>query len=129
MNIEQSEVKFVVEQINNFIQKNLWFDFSVDNYINDKLTITGGLSLSYPPMIDIYFDDVMFSLVHTIWHTDTSKRVLTLLKGDEAKSINLMFGIEVGYHVFRFTPEDCPNELGCLVAAKKITYKINEPST
>ncbi|WP_132313641.1 hypothetical protein [Paenibacillus sp. BK033] len=125
MNIEQVEIKLIVEQINNFIQKNFWFDFSVDSYINDRLTITGGLSLSYPPMIEIYFSEVLFTLVHTTWHTDTSKSVITLLEGEEAKIINRMFGIEVGYQVFRFAPEDCPNELGYLVAAKKITYKIN----
>lgn len=41
MNIEQNEIKLIVEQMNNVIQKNLWFDFSLDSYINDRLTITG----------------------------------------------------------------------------------------
>lgn len=50
--MEESEVKLVIEEINNFIQNELWFDFSVQQYTNDKLIITGGLSRSYPPMIE-----------------------------------------------------------------------------
>ncbi|UQZ87561.1 hypothetical protein SK3146_06863 [Paenibacillus konkukensis] len=60
--MEESEVKLVVGEINKFIQKELWFDFSAQQYINDKLTITGGLSRSYPPVIEIYFDEVFFCL-------------------------------------------------------------------
>ncbi|CAN7343564.1 hypothetical protein LJR153_001994 [Paenibacillus sp. LjRoot153] len=124
--MEESEVKLVVEEVNNFIQKELWFDFSLQQYTNDKLIITGGLSRSYPPMIEIYFDEVFFILLHTDWNTDTSKTILTLLEGEEAKSINLMFRVEIGNHLFRFTPEDCQNDFGCLVVARKISYKISE---
>jgi hypothetical protein len=39
-----SSVKLVINEINTLIQKELWYDFSVKQYLDNELVIEGGLS-------------------------------------------------------------------------------------
>lgn len=46
------------------------------------------------------------------------------VEGEAAKSINLYFGVEQGYHIFSFVPEDRAEDTQCLIGAKTIRYKL-----
>ncbi len=46
--MERYEVEQVVKELNKYIEKELWFDFTVISLLQDEMIIHGGLSLSYP---------------------------------------------------------------------------------
>ena len=117
-----SEIKVVVGKINSFIQQGLWLDFEVCQYSKNKLTLIGGIDLIYSHDIEIYFEDVFFVSLPMEWKTDTKRNVFQLLEGEDAKTVNIRFKVEQGYHIFKFTPEDYPDDFGCLIGAKSISY-------
>ncbi len=119
-------VKLVVDAINSLIQKELWYDFNVKQYLDGQLVIEGGLSLNYPD-IEILFEGIFFTSLPFEWKTDTNKTVLEIVEGKQEKLINEKYKVEFQHFIFKFTPEDYPNEFGCLIAAKEISYKIIKP--
>lgn len=121
-----SSVKLVINEINTLIQKEQWYDFSVKQYLDNELVIEGGLSLSYPD-IEIVFHGIFFTSLPFDWKTDTKQSVLTLVEGDEERSINQRYKVEYHHYIFKFSLEDYPIDFGCYIAAKGISYKINKP--
>lgn len=118
------EIKNVVEKLNSFIQKGLWLDFEVCQNSKNKLTLHGGIDLLYSHDIEIRFEDVFFVSLPMEWKTDTKSTVVQLLEGEDAKAVNIRFKVEQGYHIFKFTPEDYPEDFGCLIGAKTISYDV-----
>jgi hypothetical protein len=116
----------VIDEINTLIQKELWYDFSVKQYLDNQLVVEGGLSLSYPD-IEILFQGIFFTSFPFYWKTDAKQKVLTLVQGEEERLISEKFKVEYHHFIFKFTPEDYPNEFGCLIVAKAISYKIIKP--
>lgn len=121
--MEKKDVQKVVEEIDTRLRKELWFDFEVTQYRKNKLTIIGTLDSSGQHKIEICFEDVFFVSLPIGWQTDTSKPVLVLVEGDDAFTLNKRFQVEIGYHIFRFTPEYYPEDFACYVAAKHISFK------
>jgi hypothetical protein len=121
-----SSVKLVINEINTLIQKELWYDFSVKQYLDNELVVEGGLSLSYPD-IEIVFQGIFFTSLLFDWKTNTKQRVLTLVEGDEERLINQRFQVDYHHYIFKFSPEDYPIDFGCYIAAKEISYRINKP--
>jgi hypothetical protein len=122
--MEKNDVKKVVDEINNYIQKGLWLDFEVSQYSKNKLMITGSIDPSNPHDIEINFEDVFFVSLPLEWKTDTTKTVLHILEGEDAKALNLRFQVEQGYQIFKFSPEDYPDDFGCIIGAKAISYLV-----
>ena len=123
MSIE--DIKKTVDEINKYIQKELWFDFDVFNYVRNKLTITGSIDFSVKYDIEIVFEDIAFVSLPFEWQTDTSQTVLSIIENsDEAKAINIKFQVEQGHTLFKFIPEGFPENFGCILGAKSISYKI-----
>lgn len=122
MNI--NELINIVNKINTFITQGLWLDFEVNQYKNSKLKIIGGIDLLYSPDIEINFEDVFFVSLPFAWKSDTKKEVFQLLEDENARTVNIMYKVEQGYHIFKFTPEDYPADFGCLIGAKSISYNI-----
>jgi hypothetical protein len=117
-------LKVRVNEINAFIQQNLWLDFEVIEYKKSRLTIFGSIDVSVQHDIEIHFDDIFFVSLPMEWKTDTSNIVLTMLEGESAVSLNKKFQVEQDYHIFKFIPEDYLEDFGCYIAAKNISYKI-----
>ncbi|MBP1177657.1 hypothetical protein JOE49_004909 [Paenibacillus sp. PvR133] len=124
MNLD--ELNRTIQEINNFIKNQDWFDFEVKQYVGNELVVQGGLSLTYPD-IEIIFRDIFLTSLPMEWKTDTSGTVLTILEGDEEKKINEEFQVEYLHHIFKFTPEDYPSNFGCIIAAKHVSYNILKP--
>jgi hypothetical protein len=120
-----SSVNLVINEINTLIQKELWYDFCVKQYLDNELVVEGGLSLNYPD-IEIDFQGIFFTSLPFDWKTDTKQRVLTLVEGNEERLINQRFKVEYHHYIFKFSPEEYPIDFGCYIAAKGISYKINK---
>jgi hypothetical protein len=56
------------------------------------------------------------------WKSDTSKNVIEIVTGDEARMINLKNKVEQGYSLFKFVPEDMDEDCFFYVAAKELNY-------
>jgi hypothetical protein len=122
--INANEVSLIVNTVSNRIQQEPWFDFEVIKYNKNELVIGGGKSLSYPHELEILFKDVFFVSMPVEWRTDTSKNIFTILEGDEKYNVNKRFQVEQGYFIFKFFPEDYPNDFGCLICAKSVDVKF-----
>lgn len=114
--------KKIVNEINSFLMKGLWFDFEIMEYRGYDLTIMGSIDISASHDIEIIFKNVFFISLPAEWKTDTSDMVLEILEGPEAIELNQKYNVEQGYVIFKFIPEYL--DAGCYVAAKEIDYNI-----
>lgn len=120
------EANIVVGEICDFIKQEKWFDFMVKQYVDNELTLHGGLSLTYPD-IEIKFKDVFFTSLPMEWKTDTSAVIISILMGEEERITSEKFQVEYLHYIFKFIPEDYPDNFSCLIAAKQISYEILRP--
>ena len=117
-----------IDNINKFLQSELWFDFEVKEYTKNRLCIIGSIDPTYPPNIKIHFKDIFFLSLPIEWKTDTSKKILSLVEGEDAININKQFQVEQGYYLFQFKAEYYPDDFKCLIGAKEISYTLVGPS-
>ena len=124
MNIER--IICIVNEINDYIKKQLWLDFEVLSYENCTLSIIGNIDISSEHDIKITFNDVSFISMPFEWKTNTSIEAFFLVTGEEAVTLNRKFQVERGHYVFKFIPEGFTGDFGCYLAAKSISYHIND---
>ena len=117
------QIKTVIDEINKYLNKQLWMDFEIIEYSKYVLRIIGSLDISAMPNIEITFKDVFFTSTVFDWQTDTSQQVLFLIEGSEARELNMKFRVEQGYHLIRFKAEDYPDNFGCIFGVKEILFK------
>lgn len=125
--MEMDDIREKAIEIDTAIRKNPWMDFEVEKYDHQELIVAGNLSPSYPNRpgrIEILFKDVFFISLPISWKTDTSEQVFSVMDGEDAISINKFFRVEQGYQLFKFKSEDHEESFGCLICAKKISYRI-----
>ena len=127
MNIEH--IICVVNEINDYIKKQMWLDFEVLSYENYTLSIIGSIDISSEHDIKIIFNDVSFISMPFEWKTDTSVEALILVTGEEAVIMNRKFQVERGHYIFKFVPESFLGDFGCYLAAKTISYQINKKTS
>ncbi len=117
-------IKQLVNEIDQIIRKNQWFDFHVIKYDGYRLIIGGSIDLTYYHKLEIIFEDVFFaSTFFNEWHTDTNKPVLEIPNDKLNKELNLRFEIEQGYQVFIIHTEDYKNNI--YIAAKTLIYNTD----
>lgn len=119
----EQEVKIVIDEINEYLKKQLWMDFEVIEYSKYILRIIGSLDISIMPNIEIIMKDIFFASTVFNWETDTSQQVLALVEGSEARKLNMKFCVEQGYHLIKFKTENYPNTFECLFGVKEILFK------
>lgn len=122
-----AEVRTKVAEVNGFLAGCSWMDFEVLRYESGTLVVMGSLDISDPHDIEVHFHEVAFVSLPIEWKTDTTKPVLSVFEGDKAVTVNLTFQVEQGHHLFRFAPEDYPDQFGCLVGAKGISWVAVRP--
>jgi hypothetical protein len=125
--MDESQVVRVVDRINQHVCQQPWCDFEVKEYRGTKLVVTGSLDLSAAHIFEVWFEGVFFVSMPMEWKTDTSRPTLALMVGEGAASVNRRFRVERGHHIFRFTPEDYPEDFGCLVGAREIGFVAIDP--
>lgn len=114
----------VIDEINEYLQKELWFDFEAIEYQGSTLTVMGGIDTTVDPELEIYFHNVCFTSLPIDWMTDTDEPPLRLVRGDEANCLREKYRVGDGYHLFHFSPSDYPRDPGCLVFARGISFEI-----
>lgn len=119
-----ANIHLAIDEINSFLRTKLWMDFEVSRYLDHQLTIIGSVDPSSHHDIEIVFDGVAFVSFPIEWKTDTTKIVLTMVNGSEARELNMRFQVEIGHHIFRFAPEYYPADFSCLIGAKTISYEF-----
>jgi hypothetical protein len=125
--VDESHVVRIVDNINQYVGRLPWCDFEVLEYRGTRLVVTGSLDVSAAHTFEVWFDGVFFVSLPTEWRTDTSRPPLALMVGEGAAAVNRRFRVERGHHIFRFTPEDYPEDFGCLVGAREIGFVAIEP--
>jgi hypothetical protein len=125
-NMDNEKIIITVDEINDFVRTKMWLDFEVLNYDKYKLTVIGSIDISTAHDIEITFEDISFVSMPFEWKTDTSNKALVFVEGEEAIAINRRFQVEKGYHIFRIIPEDFPEDFGCYLGAKSISYQISK---
>jgi hypothetical protein len=100
-------VDAVVGEVNAFIGRHQWMDFTVWSYRGEELEVSGSTDESYWSDLRVVFVGVCWACIRFQgWKSDTSRPVLLRVAGAEAYSVNSRFQIEVGHHLFKFVPED-----------------------
>lgn len=121
------EIKKVIEEINQYLSEQLWMDFEIIEYSKYILRIIGSIDISAAPNIEIILKDIFFASTVFNWETDTSRQVLSLIEGNEARKINIKFRVEQGYFLIKFNTEDYtdyPDCLECIFGIKDISFTI-----
>ena len=77
----------LVLEINSYIKRLSWLDFQIESCDGHILTFKGYIDFSEPYKIEIDFIDVFAILSTSVWHTNTQKDSLRILKNDQAKDI------------------------------------------
>lgn len=119
----EQEIENVLTKINEYLESQLWMDFEIIEYSRYKLRIIGSIDISSAPNIEIVFKDVFFASAVFNWKTDTSCKIISLVKGDEERKINIKFQVEQGYHLVKFQAEDYSYNFGCLFGIKEVQFK------
>ena len=125
MNLREIEGK--VEEINQFIKNELWFDFELVEYKNGNIKVLGGgthlTTIRDNYDIEIIFKDIFFTSLKYSWQSDTNYPTL-IFHGYGTPELNSKFAIEQGYHVFEFMASDHLNSR-FYIGAADIDFKIN----
>ncbi|MBL7950883.1 MAG: hypothetical protein JNM62_04130 [Flavobacteriales bacterium] len=120
----EKDVRAVVEEINQLVRAQEWFDFHVVECDFRKLVVGGSEDLTYYHKLEVVFENVFFfSGVISGWGTDTSKPMITIPEGEELRELNMRFEIQVGYQLFVILPEDFKNKI--YVAAERLSYNTD----
>jgi hypothetical protein len=105
--VDSDRVDAVVAEVNEFVSRHLWMDFSVWSFQNDKLELSGTLDESYWSDLRVVFSGICWACIRFQgWRTNTGQPVLLRADGDEAYAVNARFQIESGHHVFKLVADD-----------------------
>lgn len=122
--MSEKEVKDIIRAVNIFLSQQLWMDFEIIEYSGQFLRIIGSIDITAVPVMELVFEDVYFVSAVFNWKTNTDRTVVSLLEGKDAKVVNLKYRVEQGYHIIKITPEDYPEEFGCIFGIKKIYFNF-----
>jgi len=119
-----NKYKSVVNQIDDYIRQNTWFDFHLWRYDGRNLVISGSTDLTYYHKLEIIFTDVFFAFTFfQDWHSDTDKPVIEIPNPELNKQLNVKFEIEQGYQIFIIRTEEYKNDI--YIASKKIEFNTD----
>ena len=105
--MDSDPVDDIVNEVNSYVARHPWMDFSVWSYRDVELEVSGSLDESYWSDLRIVFTGVCWACIRFQgWHSKTSHPVLLRVDGSEAYAVNVRFQIEVGHHLFKFIAED-----------------------
>ncbi len=115
-------MKFLVSTIDGIIRSKEWFDFYVLSYDGSRLTIAGGIDLTYYHSLEIIFEDVFFVKgPFQNWHSNTSSTVFLI--PDDKPNLNRKYSIEIGYELFSLRIEDHNEDF--LIAARHLSFNTD----
>lgn len=111
----------IVENINSLLKNHKWCDFEIIE-MKDNLIIGGRTSFNTNPDFTVEFNDVFYIQCLASWKTDTASDAFFIPDLNERRKINIDYGVEEGYTLFKITPEDLGGVI--YISAKKILLRI-----
>lgn len=118
------EVRKTVEELDNLIRQQLWFDFQVFSYIGSDLIISGSTDFAYYHQLELCFHNVFFASAYfRNWRSDTTKPVFVIPEQLESYQSNIQLEIEQGCRLFLFKTEDFKNDV--IIAAESLSYNTD----
>ncbi|MBC2115173.1 hypothetical protein [Listeria booriae] len=122
MNVQEINQK--ISEINNYLQTCLWMDFEISMMGGSKIVLSGSIDQSVNEYaIEIEFETPYFISAIFLWHTDTSKPVISLANEKEFIIMNTRYRVEKGNYIFKINIEDF-DDTPVYIAAQKIDYRI-----
>jgi hypothetical protein len=116
------KMKEIINRINDRVKKAPFFDFSILKFEKDNLIIAGSEDLTYYHEVEIEFISVYTVICNTAFKADTSRNVIEIIEdSDEAKEINLKYGVVQGNNVFKLYSED--SEFFYIVLLKRLNLE------
>lgn len=116
----------VIQEINEFLKKHNWCDFSIIN-LDFNLEIGGTTSFSEVPDIKIFFNDVFFIQCLNEWKTDTSKDAFFKGNDEDENYCFSNYEIEQGYYLFKILAENARKPI--YIIARDLKCEIIKKST
>ncbi len=110
----------IIKSINTFLKSHQWCDFEIME-IKDDLIIGGRTSFDSKPDFKISFKDVFYIQCLANWKTDTSSDSFFIPELSERRDINIKYGIEEGYILFKILPEDLEGPI--YLSAKEVVFE------
>jgi hypothetical protein len=122
--MDDAQADSVVAEVNAFVARNAWMDFSVWSFQGHDLVVSGTTDESYWSDLRIVFTGVCWACMRFQgWNSDTRQPVLLRVEGAEQRAVNLRFETERWHHLFKFVPENFDQPMW--VAARTIRADIN----
>jgi hypothetical protein len=120
----------VLNEINEIIEKELWYDFEIRSFDGSTLIIFGGIDLFYAWIIEIQFIDVGFILCKSDWKKAGNLKGFEKVLGDEEKQLKRKYFIEDIYNVFAINHDDFDSKSSnrFIIAAMGVNYLTNVSS-
>lgn len=120
--LNRQDVQAALDQANRYIVDMAWFDFAVNAYNGQDLSIIGSIDLSYYYQMEVVFEGASYFNISSSWNTSPSEElVFTLGNSEDYKEVN-QYAIDGGYSVIvKIKSED--SEKHFLVACYGVTVK------
>lgn len=120
--LNRQDAQAAIDQANKYINGVGWFDFSVNDYNGQDLSIIGSIDLSYYYQMEVIFEGATYFNISSSWNTSPSEEtVFTLGDCEDFKEVN-QYAVNGGYSVVvKIKSED--NDKHFLVACYGVMVK------
>ncbi len=108
----------IIEEINKIIQGHFYFEMHIFSYNDGMLIVGGSEDFLYYHELEICFEHVFAVHGNFYWKVDNKKTCLAVIEGEEAYELNIKYGVEKGYSIFRFTGDHEPESITYIIVRK-----------
>lgn len=121
--LNSQDAQAALNQANEYIGDFSRFDFAVNEYNGEDLSIIGSIDLSYYYQLEVIFEGASYFNITSSWNTSpTEETIFSLANPETYKEIN-QYPVDGGYSmIVKIKPED--SEKYFLVACYGVTVKI-----
>ena len=104
-----------------YLSSKKWCDCEILETDGD-LVLLGRTSFEQHPDIVLTFKEFSYASIKKDWQFDFETAIMSLIEDDESKSLNQIYEIEKGNHVFKLYAEDITRPF--IIIAKSFVVKI-----
>lgn len=111
-----------VKKLNNYLKKQLWMDFELDNIDPGTVVLFGYWDELGETKIEIKFKEPHMISCNLLLKYEGKKDFIEIVEGEEARQINMKYGVIIGNNIFRIAGADI--EADMFIVAKEIEVCI-----
>ena len=90
----------IIDEINAIVSSFDFFEFSINSYKDNLLTLFGSEDFIYYHNIEIIFNDIFTIISNINWRVDTQSKSIDILTGPLKVELNIKYFVEKGYTIF-----------------------------